>query len=570
MSYAHRFQVAVGLNSSKVTASLAGACLLLGCAHGHDLYHGRDPLWRDPDRRPFEAQLEPKFMARRWDEVHHSVFRPVSQFLSVETAGEAINVNALDEVPESSWFENRIGLGRLSVSEARRGPCPAESLSSSGPWTIVGGKPNGADPGFVIEGPDDRRYLIKLDQALQGPRTSTAEVVASRIYHAAGFNVPCNTITVFERSILRLEPGATVKDARGKKMPLTWQHVARAFDQAQRLADGRYRASASLYLEGRPLGPWSYEGTLRGDRNDIVPHEDRRELRASRLLAAWTDHSDQHAQNTLAMWIEANERQGYVRHHLLDFGDCFGSIWAGPVEQARRRGHAYWFAPDQMLIDFLTLGALERPWDRAKVGPTGLVFAYYGSEDFDPEAWKPSYPNPAFSRMTESDAAWMARIIARFDAGYIDAIVSTAELEPALHAELVRVLSVRQRAILDRYLGQLSPLTDPGFETRQDGVWLCTTNLASQMERSGRNPYAARAWRAPALQPLGAPPLVVAEPGRPCVRLPDAETPAYWVLELSSRAKSGAMLPARFHVLQEGPRSQRLVGLERPEGQCAD
>jgi hypothetical protein len=31
--------------------------------------------------------------------------RPISDFWAVDPAGESINVNSLDEVPDSSWFQ---------------------------------------------------------------------------------------------------------------------------------------------------------------------------------------------------------------------------------------------------------------------------------------------------------------------------------------------------------------------------------------------------------------------------------------------------------------------------------
>ena len=50
----------------------------------------------------------------------------------------AANVNALDEVPNSSWFTNRIGLGPLSPAELAAGPAHGRPELLDGP-DLVGG-----------------------------------------------------------------------------------------------------------------------------------------------------------------------------------------------------------------------------------------------------------------------------------------------------------------------------------------------------------------------------------------------------------------------------------------------
>jgi hypothetical protein len=544
-----------------------------GCGRGFEPFPARAPLQVDPDRRPFTAELEPAFSGTRWDALDKSIFRPVSQFFAVDPGGEARNVNALDEVPSSSWFDHGRGAHGLSPEAAGVGPCP-EPLDDGAPWSIVGAKPNGADPGFLIKAPDGQRYLIKLDEALQSERTSLADVVGSRIYYAAGFDVPCYAIVVFDRSLLHIAPGATAESDTGEKLPLTWAHIETTLRRAKRQPDGRYRGDASRYLQGHPLGPWSYVGTRSGDRNDIIPHEDRRELRGSRLLAAWTDHSDQRDQNTLAMWIETASGSGYVRHHLIDFGDCFGSLWEGPAQQAWRRGHAYWFGPGQIVADFISFGVVERPWDRAQMGPSGMLLGYYGVEEFDAEAWYPTYPNPAFGRMTEHDAAWMARIIARIERPQLEAMVAAAELEPKLHAELVRILIGRRQKILARYLSRLSPLAVE-LPAPSAPAQLCATDLAlsNGLAASDRR-YTARAWQGLELASSPAPRVTLRAPGQPCVQLGDLPASTseqqYWVLDL--RVKDGSpqperalgVPPLRLHLYRHAQQFS-LVGVERPE-----
>ena len=121
------------------------------------------------------------------------------------------------------------------------------------------------------------------------------------------------------------------------------------FSKALRLADGRYRASLSLFVEGEPIGPWTYEGRRSDDPNDVVNHEDRRELRGMEVMAAWLGFYDTREQNTLASFVK-HEPGGYVRHYLIDVGNVFGSIWDPPA-LGRRITHAYYLDIPYLLED---------------------------------------------------------------------------------------------------------------------------------------------------------------------------------------------------------------------------
>ncbi|HMI93623.1 MAG TPA: hypothetical protein VK509_19755, partial [Polyangiales bacterium] len=82
--------------------------LLFSCG-GSERFPLSEPLWRDPDQHPFAPAPEEYVSPFAWDGADQMVFRPISRFFAVDPAGRAVNVNALDEVPDSSWFENRIG-----------------------------------------------------------------------------------------------------------------------------------------------------------------------------------------------------------------------------------------------------------------------------------------------------------------------------------------------------------------------------------------------------------------------------------------------------------------------------
>jgi hypothetical protein len=216
----------------------------------------------------------------------------------------------------------------------------------------------------------------------------------------------------------------------------------------------KYRADASRWLPGVPLGPFTYEGKRSDDPSDVIAHENRRDLRGARVIAAWLNHFDSREQNSMSTWMAADEKKpasaGFVRHWYIDLGDCFGSEWAVD-DFSRRLGHSYLLDFGHIAGDFASLGAIERPWERAQRMKGFENFGYFSARDFDPDTWRGEYPNPTFNRLTEREGARAARIIARFTAAHVKAAVLTGDFtNPAHTAYLTNMLLMRQYIVLRR------------------------------------------------------------------------------------------------------------------------
>lgn len=556
---------------------LALSAVAVGCGGGLRQFPLEEPLWDDPDRRPVPGPPQEYESPFAWDAADQTIFRPVSRFFAVDPAGEAVNVNAMDEVPDSSWFTNRVGMAEVTEEALERGPCPERVLDpQEGPWTVTDAKPNGANPGFIIEDPDGRKWLLKFDGLDQPERATAADVIGSRIYWAAGYYAPCNLVVFFDRSVLRIDPEAEAENAEGEDVPMRQEHVETVLAAGVRDGDGRYRASASLFLEGKPLGPWRYQGTRDDDPNDVVAHEDRRDLRGMYVLASWLNHFDSREQNTLATWIEGDDGRGHVRHNLIDFGDSFGSIWEYEGI-TRRLGHAYYLDIPYLAEDFVTLGLIERPWDDPEYGAAGRVFAYYDVDSFVPDRWRAGYPNPAFGRMSERDAAWMARIIARIDDETLATLVEQGRIQSDVaREELMRILRGRREKILRRWFQEVSPLAHPRIVERGGQAELCMEDLAvtGGVAPPEQRWYAGRAYlgesltRAPleGLRATGDPDAHVCAP-LPEVPGASPQGPRYLIVDVAGlTGREDERNPARVHLYHLGGEQYRIVGLERPYG----
>jgi hypothetical protein len=547
-------------------------CLLMLCACASEpRFPLRPVMWRDDDRTAFAPAPAEYVSPFAWDGADQMVFRPVARFFAVDPAGRATDVNALDEVPDSSWFENRIGQQPFTPDDIVSGPCGEDVLDVNlppGSWVIDQGKANGANPGFRVNIPGVGKFLLKADPNGEPQRATGATAIAARLYHAAGYFAPCDSVVYFDPRILHLTPGLTTTDNTGIARPFDQAALDSLLDHASHRA-GLVRMGASRWLPGKPIGPARYEGTRDDDPNDVVPHEDRRELRGARLMAAWLNHFDSREQNTMDVFMpllqgdraDAEHRLGHVRHYILDLGDCFGSVWASD-ELSRRLGHTYYLDFSYLLLDFVSLGAANRPWERAR--RDGGIFNYFSARDFDPEDWRGGYPNPAFVRMTEADGAWMARILARFDDALIAAAVSVGQYDPPSSEYLVRTLIARRDLILQRYLTRLSPLA----ELRVRGRELCGVDLARRTHVvSQPAPPHARLLDENGPRALPTSAVHWDDSGELCVALPplaaerpEPRQPAYGIVEITTGT---SRLPLRAHVYDRGAAGLWLAGIER-------
>ena len=566
------------------------ACCLLACAYDPRSFRLRAPVLRDQDLDAVRIECsserdQSKVQAAAcmpalyessfsWDAVDNSIFRPMSKFFQVDSYGEAENVNAFDEVPDSSWFTNRIGARPLTPAEIASGFCAAgpelESDPPDGSWPVDHGKDNGANPGFRVN-IRGQKYLLKTDDA-QTERATGAAAIAARFYYAAGWWAPCDSVVYFKKSALVLKPGLMIKANVGPAQPFDQARLDHVLEAAGRRGE-LYRAVASRWLPGLPLGPFTYDGTRSDDPSDVIAHENRRDLRGARLIAAWLNHFDSREQNSMSTWLATNPKDGasagYVRHWYIDLGDCFGSEWTSDAV-SKSLGHAYLLDFGYILEDFATLGAIQRPWDRAQRTPGATNFGYYSARDFDPELWRGEYPNPAFGRMTERDGAWATRIIARFTEQDIRAAVGAGNFTDPAHTEfLVRVLLARQRLVLSRYFSKLSPLADVQINGRR----LCTTDLARSTGTFPSQTFRYRVELSRGTADTAKLPPVVGARGVTCVdlgesrvarALPDESPERYLMVRLYNGIAPGPLV-VHFYDLGAA-RGLRLVGIERPGG----
>ena len=551
------------------TSALALA--LLGCAAA-PRFPLQPPLTRDADQTPFAQAPEEYYSPFAWDGANYMVFHPIARFFAVDPAGAASNVNSLDEVADSSWFENRLGARALTVEEVEKGSCSDKVLDPNGPdgsWTIDKGKDNGANPGFRVNIKGLGKFMLKTDPETEPERATGATAVASRVYHALGYYSACDSVVYFRPSLLKLKPGLTVTNNEGVTSPFDQARLDKILKQASH-RDGLVRMVASAWLPGKPIGPYRYEGVRDDDPNDVVPHEDRREVRAGRLAAAWLNHFDSREQNTMDVFLPVDKDKkdgpGFVRHYIIDMGDCFGSQWS--VDGiSRRLGNSYVFDAGHVAEDFLSLGLQRRPWERAQL--TGGIFGYFSARDFEPEAWRGEYPNPAFMRMTEQDGAWMARILANFDDELISAAVKVGKYDTVSERYLTETLMARRRAILRRYFGKVSPIARVTANT----AGVCGVDLA-RLTRTVPNEgvsFRAYAYRGARLEPAAKPHFRGVASPEVCLdiahaalpeSLPQNDPARYLVVDITNGYAPG---PLRVHLYDLGEqKGYHLAGIERP------
>ncbi|MGE0126257.1 MAG: hypothetical protein AB7U25_25295 [Vicinamibacterales bacterium] len=422
-------------------------------------FYADDPLAREPETQDASA-------VEAWD---IDLFVDLTTNLfghpgDPVTNQRARNVNTADEVPDSSWFTNRIGARTLSAEAVARGPV-AGAGPAPGPWTVIRPKSSGFAPGFTMRDSAGETWFVSFDPPGMPDAATSAIMVATKLFWALGYFQVDTHLGRIAPDQIRIADTAMMRLPTGRRRPMQRRDIDDVLRRSHRSADGTYRAALGRMLPGRVVGGFRYHGTRPDDPNDVVPHEHRRELRALKVFGAWTNLVDMKAGNTLDTVITENGR-GVVRHYLQDVGSTFGTGAQGPREYDE--GWEYLYEGKPLLARLFTLGLAMPRWTTIDYTANRSIGRFEG-EAFDPTVWRPRVPTAAFRHARADDDFWAARRVAAFSDALIAAAVASGEYaDPAAAALLTRVLIERRDKIAQAFLPAVNPVVDVAMA--DDGV----------------------------------------------------------------------------------------------------
>lgn len=395
-----------------------------------------DPLWNDPDRMDMPLpESKPSATGVRPLEFIRQSFGGRN-----DDGGPAKNVNTVGGVPNSSWYTNRHYRSSMSQAALRRGPNEETGPSLQAPWQVLRLPTSGTLPQAVIRDVTGRRFRVLFDAPAHPEMATGAAMISSRLLHALGYNVPQHWLRHVPAEQFVPQPDSGLSRA----------NVDSLLGAAAQRPDSSYRALVTRIPDvERRIGPFRFKGTRPDDPNDVFPHEDRRELRGLRLIAAWIQHSKLRPRHTLDVGVEVEGRR-FVRHYLTDLHLTLGSGGAAP--QRQWSGHEHVLELDRVFERIGTLGLSGGEWAEGEL-PEEAAVGNFSADGFDPRRWRPEWPNPAFRRAGPADAFWAAKQVRHFSREDLKAIVATAEYSSDDVSEyILRTLLERRDAIARAYL----------------------------------------------------------------------------------------------------------------------
>lgn len=443
--------------AAALLAALAGAA---GCASLGPLPSRPEPVpYADTLPIPEPAERDPIEVTRLFKQAFGAeLMNPIDLRKLGDGRHEALNLTHFDDVVNSAWFEHRNGRQRMTPEEVARGPATGSGPDTSAPLTIISGKSEGISPGFNVRDSRGDVYVLKFDPKGSLHLASSADVVSSRLFYAAGYHVPEDHIVVFDSARLSVGPDARITTERGRRR-MNRDDVREILARTDTLPDGRYLALASKFLPGTPKGPFFFEGVRSDDPNDYYHHQYRRELRGLYVMSAWLNHVDMRFGNTLDVYVES----GYLRHYLIDFAASLGSGTIRP--HSPREGREYNFDLWPSIARLVTLGFFDMGWEDVRPELIHPSIGWMPVQEYDPAGWKANWPNPAFSSLTTRDGYWGAKLVGSITDEQIRAVVAEARLpDPAAADTLFDILAYRRDRTVAYWYSLVTPIENVAVE----------------------------------------------------------------------------------------------------------
>jgi hypothetical protein len=423
-------------------------------------FYPDDPIWSEPVTQDVKnaVRYEPDLA---YQTIENLFLTPGDPLLGQR----AKNINTVDEVPDGPYFVNRATRMTLTPAIVARaantdnGPAP-------GKWTVVSAKSDGVTPGFTIRDSKNTLWFIKFDPPGWRTMATGSEVVAAKLFWAAGYHTAEYHIGALEPSNLVIGKDTRITPPGEMARPMNHDDIEWLLQRTGRDSDGTYRVILSKAAPGRPVGRIRFHGTRADDPNDVIPHEHRRELRGYFVFAAWLNHVDAKGINSLSALITENGRS-FIRHYLLDFGSALGSAAVGPRE-GWEGYEALVEEPGEIGKRVLSLGFKVPVWrtqDYYESPSIGRLPRDHSK--WDPESWWPHITNAAFRHMRPDDTFWAAMKVAAISEDMIRAAVAEGRFNDGESEKfLAKAIIDRRLRILQTFLPKVNPIVDPALDAK--------------------------------------------------------------------------------------------------------
>ena len=342
------------------------------------------------------------------------------------------NINTIDEVPDSSWFTNRIGARPLPVEELLRGPNLGRAAGRGAldrhPREVAGVRRR-ASPRRDANG---ETWFLSFDPPSNPEGATGAMAVANEIFWALGYNQVETFITTVDPAQIDIDPAATMRRPSGERTPLTRDDLDEVFERARRKPGRHYRAAAGAPAAGQGPRRLPLRGhAARRPQRHRPARASSRAARAARVRRV--DEPDRHEGRQHAR--HAGHRKRPRHRQALPAGRRLD------VRHRRQRPARV----GRGLRVFLPGRRVAQAAVHVRLGPEpvadGAIITEYPSigrfegDKFDPLTWKPHAPTAAYLEMRADDAFWAARRVMAFDDEMIRAVVKTGEYsDPAAEA----------------------------------------------------------------------------------------------------------------------------------------
>ena len=354
------------------------------------------------------------------------VRRPIVLAMDPETPVESGDVNALDEVPRSSWFD--------PPDTRPDGPPVA-------PLTPIGEAESG-QPGLAVTDARGLRYELRRDTKERPELVSASAAVASRLLGEIGYRTP-------EVHVVTVAVG-DLKDVNDKAAREAVTELLR--DGSPPIGE-RYRVRATRWPVGIDLGPTPVAGVRPEDPNDHVPHAERRTLRALGLALYWMGLRRLPPFALRDVYV-GEPGKGHLQHYVVALDDAFGADAVGREAEARLGGGGK-YLDENALTALLTLGLRRR-----RAPPVQTRWLALGEfQDVDPpEKFVTSPPYEPADRLRPADAYWMGKRLAAVPAATITAALAAGHFsDPSARARAAEVMETRRKRAIAWAFAQVTP-----------------------------------------------------------------------------------------------------------------